>query len=140
MKILIDTNVLVDVFYNREPFVHDAQKVLNLVEVHQVQGFITANSVTDLHYVLMRALKDKEVVKEAMRVLLALVKIIDVTGEDIRKAFLLDGKDFEDDLQCVCAERAKMDYIVTRNVKDFGSSKVPAIEPENFLAMFFETS
>ncbi|MEE4194377.1 MAG: PIN domain-containing protein, partial [Anaerolineae bacterium] len=108
MKILIDTNVLVDVFYNREPFVHDAQKILNLVEVHQVQGFITANAITDLHYVLMRALKDKQVVKEAMRVMLALVEIIDVTSEDIHNAFLLDGVDFEDDLQIVCAERAKM--------------------------------
>lgn len=137
MKILIDTNVLVDVFYNREPFVHDARKVLNLVEVRQVQGFITANSVTDLHYVLMRALKDKQVVQESMRVLLTLVEIIDVTGEDIRKAFLLDGNDFEDDLQCVCAERAKMDYIITRNGKDFAGSKVPAIEPGAFLEKVF---
>lgn len=137
MKILIDTNVLVDVFYNREPFVQDAQKVLNLIEVRQVQGFITANAVTDLHYVLMRALKDKQVVQESMRILLALVEIIDVTGEDIRNAFSLGGEDFEDDLQCVCAERAKMDYIITRNEKDFGNSKVPAVEPWTFLEKVF---
>ena len=137
MKILIDTNVLIDVFYNREPFVQDAQKILNLVEVHQVQGFITANAITDLHYVLTRALKDRQIVREAMKVLLALVEIIDVTGEDVRNAFLLDGVDFEDDLQSVCAERTRMDYIVTRNGKDFARSSVPAIEPGAFLEKVF---
>jgi hypothetical protein len=65
------------------------------------------------------------------------VEIIDVTSEDIHNAFLLDGVDFEDDLQIVCAERAKMDYIVTRNGKDFANSKVPAVEPGKFLDKAF---
>jgi len=136
MKIVIDNNVILDVFQNREPFIHFSSKVLRLVETKQVKGFVTANSITDIHYVLNRSLKDKEKVFEAIDVLLQLIDIIDVTAKDVRKAFQPDVIDFEDELISVCAERAKIDYIITRNTKDFTNSPVPAITPNDFLTKF----
>ncbi len=136
MKIVIDNNVILDIFQNREPFVQFSSRVLRLVETKQVKGYVTANSITDIHYVLSRCLKDKEKVYEAIDVLLQLIDIIDVTAKDVRKAFHPDVGDFEDELISVCAERAKMNYIITRNTKDFTNSPVPAITPDDFLTEF----
>jgi len=136
MKIVIDNNVILDIFQNREPFVQFSSRVLRLVEIKQVKGYVTANSITDIHYVLSRSLKDKEKVYEAIDVLLQLIDIIDVTAKDVSKAFHPDVGDFENELISVCAERAKMNYIITRNTKDFTNSPVPAITPDDFLTEF----
>jgi len=138
MKIVIDNNVILDVFQNRKPFVQFSSRVLRLVETKQVKGYVTANSITDIHYVLNRSLKDKEKIYEAIDVLLQLIDIIDVTAKDVRNAFHPNVGDFEDELISVCAERAKIDYIITRNTKDFTNSPVPAIIPDDFLTKFFE--
>jgi len=138
MKIIIDTNVILDVFQNREPFVMYSSKVLRLVETKQLKGYITANSVTDIHYILNRSIKDKEKLYSVLDILLKLVEIIDVTAKDIKKAFHSKANDFEDELISVCAERSNIDYIVTRNIKDFSHSSVPAITPEDFLTKYFD--
>ena len=138
MKTIIDNNVILDVFQNRDPFVQFSSKVLRLVETKQIKGYITANSITDIYYVLNRSLKDKQKLYTSIDILLQLVYIIDVTAKDVRKAFHPGVRDFEDELICVCAERAKIDYIITRNTKDFKSSPIPAITPEDFLTKFFE--
>ncbi|MDK2821768.1 MAG: hypothetical protein PWP31_1733 [Clostridia bacterium] len=138
MKTIIDNNVILDVFQNREPFVQFSSKVLRLVETNQIKGFITANSITDIYYVLNRYLKDKQKLYKVIDILLQLVDIIDVTAKDVRKAFHPGVHDFEDELICVCAERAKIDYIITHNTKDFTNSPIPAITPEDFLTKFFE--
>ncbi|KKM11029.1 hypothetical protein SY88_10665 [Clostridiales bacterium PH28_bin88] len=138
MKTIIDNNIILDVYQNREPFVQFSSQVLRLAETKQIKGYITANSITDIHYVLRRSLKDKQKLYTAIDILLRLVDIIDVTAKDIRKAFHPEVSDFEDELICVCAERAKIDYIITRNTKDFTNSPVPAITPEDFLTKFFK--
>lgn len=138
MQILIDNNIILDVLQNRKPFVIHSSKVLRLIETKQVKGYITANSVTDIHYILNRSIKDKDELYSVLEKLLNLVEIIDVTAKDIKKAVDSKAKDFEDQLIIVCAERAKTDYIVTRNIKDFNHSTVPAATPEEFLTKYFE--
>ncbi len=138
MKIMIDNNVILDVFQNREPFVQFSSKVLRLVETKQIKGCVTANSITDIHYVLNRSLKNKEKVFEAIDTLLQFIDIVYVTAKDVRKAFHPNVIDFEDELISVCAERARIDHIITRNTKDFTNSPVPAITPNDFLTKFFE--
>ncbi len=138
MKTVIDNNVILDIFQNREPFVKFSSQVLRLVETKQIKGYITANSITDIHYVLKRSLKDKQMLYSTIDIILQLLGIIDVTAEDVRKAFRQDGGDFEDELICVCAERAKINYIITRNTKDFSNSPVPAITPEDFLTLLYK--
>lgn len=138
MKIIIDNNVILDVFQNREPFVRFSSRVLRLVETKQIKGYVTANSITDIHYVLNRSLKDKEKVYTTMDVLLQFIDVVDVTAKDIKKALHPEVIDFEDELISVCAKRANIDYIITRNTKDFASAPIPAITPEDFLTKFFE--
>lgn len=139
MRTIIDNNVILDVFQNRDPFIQSSSQVLRLVETNQVKGFITANSITDIYYILNKYLKDKQKLHSIIEILLKLVNIIDVTALDVKEAFHPGVHDFEDELICVCAKRAKVDYIITRNTKDFKQSSVEAITPEDFLTKFYAT-
>lgn len=138
MKIVIDKNVILDVFQNRKPFVEFSAKVLRLVETNHINGYVTANSITDIYYILNRSIKDKEQVYNYMTTLLELIEIIDVTAKDIKKALHPEVIDFEDELISVCANASNIDNIITRNTKDFKKSPVSALTPEDFIKKFFE--
>jgi predicted nucleic acid-binding protein len=133
MKILIDNNVIIDVFQNREPFVKHSSKILELCEKNIIEGFITANSITDIFYILKRSIKDVSKIYNYIELLLEIVQIIDVTSNDVYKAIENKRKDLEDDLIYVCSEKNNIDYIITRNEKDFKLSKVKPMTPEEFL-------
>ncbi|SHJ40215.1 Predicted nucleic acid-binding protein, contains PIN domain [Dethiosulfatibacter aminovorans DSM 17477] len=139
MKVIIDNNVILDVFQNRQPFVQHSSEILRLVETNHLKGFVTANSVTDIHYILNKYLKDKQKLYSIMEILLKLLDIIDVTALDVRQALYPGVTDFEDELICVCAKRARVDYIITRNKKDFTQSSVKALTPEEFLKEFYNS-
>lgn len=140
MKIIIDTNIIIDVYQSREPFCQPASKILKLCESKKVSGSITANTVTDIYYVLGKYLKDDERLKSLIQKLLTVVNVADVLGSDISKAFTLPIKDYEDALIVQCAMRTKANYIITRNLKDFENSSVPVILPQDFLDKYFPES
>ena len=128
MKILIDTNVILDVLCNRTDFVEDSLKVFKYCEVNQITGCISAMSVSNIVYIMRKEL-DSERIKEILTTLTSLFTVVDLREADLLKAADLDFADYEDALQSVCATRVKANYIVTRNIKDFKNSPVPAIKP-----------
>ena len=134
MKILIDTNVVLDAIANREPFYRDAQKVINLILDSKVEGFITANSITDIYYIAKKNLTKNEL-RSVMCSLFAIFGIIDVLGDDCRKALDFPLDDYEDALLAVCGTKAVIDHIITRDeeflYKAFSSA--PVITPFEFL-------
>ena len=132
MKILIDTNVILDVLSNRQPFVDDAAKIFRLCEINRIDGFISVLSVPNIVYVMRKEL-DNEKIKDILEKLALIVKTVDLKADDVKKAASLDFNDFEDALQSVAAKRIKADYIVTRNGKDFFKSPVKAISPTELL-------
>ena len=138
MKILLDTNIIIDILAKREPFLADSARILRMSEEGQIDAFITANSVTDIIYILRKYIQDRAVLKFTVQSLLSIVDVVDVLKSDILKAFELDFKDFEDALQVRCAKRIKADYIITRNLPDFIQSPIPALPPEEFLQNFEE--
>jgi len=133
MKILIDTNVLLDVLAKREPFYAASAQVLRLSESGELSAFITANTVTDIVYILGKHISDKSTLHETVKRVLSIVDVANVLKSDVLKAFELGFADYEDALLARCAKRIKADYIVTRNTKDFEDSPVAAITPEDFL-------
>jgi predicted nucleic acid-binding protein len=133
MNVLIDTNVVLDVLGNREPFVQHSEAVLTLAAQNRIAAAITANTVTDIYYLLRKHLSDNEAVKTALMGLLELLDVIEVTKADCLKAFDLPMGDYEDALLACCAKRRDAEYIVTRNPKDFVNSPVEAITPGDFL-------
>ena len=133
MKILIDTNVIIDVLLNRESFVDDSSAVLKLCESSSFQGFITATTITDIYYILDKNMTDKSLLYNALEKLLSIVEVCDVTKHNIFSAMKLRESDFEDAIQSDCAKSIGADYIVTRNTVDFKNSKIKAITPSEFL-------
>ena len=136
MNILIDTNVILDAVAKRPPFNENAEKIFYLVAKENVTASITANSVTDIYYLIRKHLKSPDEAKLVLFKLFSLFQIIDVTGADCERALELNTSDYEDALAITCAQRAKMEYIITRHMKDFPNSPVPSITPENFISRF----
>ncbi len=132
MKILVDTNVILDVLSDCKPFSEAAAKIFKLCEVGKITGYVSALSVPNLVYILRKELDPKRV-KEILDQIALIFHFVDLKGDDLKKAAALKFSDFEDALQSVGAARLRADYIVTRNIKDFAESKVMAIKPEELL-------
>ena len=136
MKVLIDTNVILDVLLKRESHFEFSASVLKLCGM-QVTGFIAANQTTDIFYLLRRGGKDAKSAKDIVKMLIDNVKVLDISAADVQNAIADEALDYEDSLLACCAERHKADYIITRNEKDFNFSQVPALSPQTFLKQFF---
>lgn len=134
MKILIDTNVLIDYVVSRKPFDSAAREVIYLCRSNEINGCIAAHTVLNMFYILRKSLsvEDRKLFFEDM---CSLFSAIGVDKPKIMAALRNnDFSDFEDCVQSECAAEFSADYIVTRNVKDFAASVVPAITPDDFLA------
>ena len=132
MKVLIDTNIILDVLYAREPYVEDASKVFKCCELKQIDGYISALSIPNIVYVMRKEI-DREKIRKMLETLTNIFSISDLRETDLIKAAGTDIDDYEDAVQCVSASRIKADFIVTRNLKDFRNSRVPAIKPSELL-------
>ena len=134
MRILVDTNVLLDVLCNRKEFVGMSAKVWKCCETKLADGHISALSVPNIVYILRKEL-DARKTKEIIDRIALIFTIDDLRAEDLKKAAALEYSDYEDTLQMICAERIKADHIVTRNVKDFSCSGVPAVTPAELISL-----
>ena len=128
MKILIDTNVILDVLCNRADFVEDSLRVFKYCEADRIEGYISALSIPNIVYIMRKEL-DGERVKEILTALTSIFTVVDLRERDLLRAADWNFPDYEDALQAVCASRIKANYIVTRNIKDFKYSPVPAVKP-----------
>ncbi len=134
MKILLDTCIIIDALQCRQPFNSSAEQIFLAVANHQCEGYIAAKSVTDIYYLTHRCThSDKETRKIIMN-LLSLFDILDTTEMDVRKAITSDMADYEDAVMVETADRTEMDFIITRNLKDYSKSRVPVCSSEEFVA------
>ena len=117
MRILIDTNVILDVLLKRSPFYETAIEVLKLSARDDIQEFVSASAITDIYYIAYKNLRDKAAVRELLKKLLLIVSVAGVSEEEIQKALELEWNDFEDSVQYSVAALNEMDGIITRNVK-----------------------
>jgi predicted nucleic acid-binding protein len=132
MKVLIDTNIILDILLARAPFLEPAKKLIQMMDAGSIQGYITANSITDIVYVARKTCSLKEIRRIVLE-LLERIAVIGVGREDIIAAFDLGFNDFEDALQSACSEREQIDCVVTRNKRDFSKSKVTVEDISDFI-------
>ena len=132
MKILVDTNVILDVLCNRSQFVEASSEIWKLCEVEQLEGYISALSIPNIVYILRKEL-DNQRTRRIIDQITMIFKLVDLTAYDIKKAAEMDFEDYEDTLQMCQAGRIKADYIVTRNLRDFVNSGVTALEPAEII-------
>ncbi|MEX2593417.1 MAG: PIN domain-containing protein [Anditalea sp.] len=134
-SILIDTDVILDFFFDRKPFSDNAAKVLALCESKEITGFITPVIVSNVYYLLRQTAKHEKVI-EKLNQLISITDVLIIDKDIIMQALISNFKDFEDALQNYSAEmNGEIDVIITRNIKDFRSSSLGIMTPENYLKL-----
>ena len=136
MRIMIDTNVILDCLLDRQPFADDAQEILEQCARGKHEGCILASTVTDIFYIAEKYMDDIHELYLLMDDLLEELLLIALSRRDLMLAVDRRELDFEDCVLSVCAESAGCDVIVTRNLKDFKNSNVIAVLPKTFIKKF----
>jgi len=134
MKVLFDTNIIIDVLLDRKPFSEDASYLMSKVERSEINGFLCATTVTTIHYLLSKNLDKKNAIT-SINSIIALFEIASVNRLVIENALKSKFTDFEDSVLHESARHAGAEYIITRNIKDFKNTKIPVFTPSEFLSM-----
>lgn len=129
MKVLLDTNIVIDVIAKREPYFKDSYNVFKLIAMKTICGFITSKQVTDIYYIIKKTLHDEKRTRESIIKIVSLLDMVDTLSIDVKSAFDTKLQDYEDGLLETIAYRKKLNAIVTRNIKDFKNSIVKIIKP-----------
>lgn len=134
MKALVDTNVIIDALTSREPWNKSAEKIFLMAANHIMDMYITASSATDIYYLVRKHLHDTRKAKQVMEKLFSLTGILKVTEEDCINALASPISDYEDAVVERVARNAEIDYIITRNTKDYQQGTIKCILPDEFIA------
>lgn len=133
MKIMIDTNIILDVLYKREDFYEDSLNIFRLCETKTIIGYVSTLSIANIIYIMRKDLS-KEKINELLTWMSIIFKIVDLKSDDLINAAAFNIKDFEDALQYAQAKRIKANFIVTRNIKDYlniSNKNTEVILPKN---------
>jgi predicted nucleic acid-binding protein len=133
MKVAFDTNVLLDVLCDREPFAESAARILTLVEQGILTGCVCATSITTIFY-LTRKANGIAAARKQIKLLLSLLEVMPVNRQVLEAAVVSAITDFEDAVIAEAARLSNADVIVTRNEKDFKKSSVQVHSPVSFIA------
>lgn len=133
-RVLFDVNVVLDVLADRDPHADASSGALGLAEQGRVEGIVAAHTVTTLYYLLERDV-GRARAGRALSALLGFLEVEPVDGPTLRQALALGWKDFEDAVQAVCAETAKADYLVSRDVAGFKKATVRTVAPAELLVL-----
>lgn len=134
MKLLIDTNVILDMVFKRNDC-EFSMKLFRKAKEIGVGVYITASSVTDIFYIIRKETHNTSQTYVILDNIFRLVSVLSVTEQDIREAFGQKWKDFEDCVQYTAGKNNRMDYIITVNQKDYEDDQLPVMTPAVWIAM-----
>ena len=135
-RVLIDTDVILDFFFDRDPFSELAAQIFSLCESNRIQGFVTPVICSNTYYLLRQTAKHEKVI-EKMNQLMTMMDVLLMDKDIVIQALRSGFKDFEDALQSFAALKSGIiDVILTRNVKDYSKSEIGVLTPESFLKLF----
>ncbi len=134
MKVLFDTNVILDVLLDRKEFVKPAEQLMSKVEGSEITGYLCANTITTIHYLINKHINKKQSAK-SINALMALFEVASVNRLVIENALKLPFNDFEDALLHESARHSGIQHIISRNIRDFKKAKIPVYTPIEFLQM-----
>ena len=139
MRILADKNVILDALTSREPWNKSAEKIFLMAANYTIRMHIIASSATDIYYLIRKHLHNAKEEKLIMGKLYSLTGILEVTANDCIDALASPISDYEDTVVERVESRTDMDYIVTRNIKDYQAGDRKIILPDDFVKMVEES-
>ena len=128
MRVLIDTNVVLDFLQEREPFVENAARLFERIDAGEIEGFIAATTITNIYYIVRRA-AGRVAAQDAITQVLSDLNICAVNLEILEQSLALNFEDFEDAVQYACAVVHGVDAIVTRDASGFVNAEIPVVLP-----------
>jgi len=132
-NILLDTDIILDFFFDRKPYSDHSAKVLSLCESNEIKGFITPVILSNLYYLLRQSSTHEKVIDKLSQ-LISITEVLLIDRNSIIHALNSNFNDFEDALQNFSAEcNGNISLILTRNLKDFKNSSLGVMTPENYL-------
>lgn len=132
-KVLVDTDVIMDFFFDRKPFAQFAIELMNLCANKEIQGYTTPIIISNVYY-LLRKTATHEIIVEKLKQLLLILEIVSVDKKIVLNALNSDFKDLEDAMQNFSAvETAQIKIIITRNLRDFKKSELAVMTPETYM-------
>lgn len=134
-QVFLDTNVIIDFLADRKPFSVAAAGIFNYAVLGKIKLYISAVSYNNIYYILRQSFSNAETIK-LLDELSQMTEIADVTKAIIKTSLKSDVKDFEDAIQYNCAlSLKKINFIVTRDTKDFKKSVLPVMNPDEALIL-----
>ncbi|MCH7514663.1 MAG: PIN domain-containing protein [Bacteroidetes bacterium] len=132
-KVLIDTDVILDFFFDRKPFSEIATQIFSLCESNELKGFMTPVIYSNVYYLLRQTAQHGKVI-DKLKQLLLITDVLQMDKDVIMNALNSGFNDFEDALQNFAAMKyGEIDVILTRNLKDYKKSEIGVLTPETFL-------
>jgi predicted nucleic acid-binding protein len=132
MRVLLDTNILLDVLLKRLPWEAEALAIWQASEESRLMASVTSLSVANMFYVARRHAGQEKAIR-AVHQCLQVFNILPVDRGTLQAGLVLPSKDFEDNLQIVAAVEAGLDAVVTRNPSDFAACPLPVLTPQELV-------
>jgi predicted nucleic acid-binding protein len=136
IKAYIDCNILLDWLLNREPFSSYSAKIVELTENKKIMSLISPLTLANSYYIITKEI-NKRIADEFIRDCLRIFSVIGITSKNVEEAVFNRYKDFEDDIHASIAAENNVDYLVSRNKKEFKSEKFKVLDAEEFLKIYF---
>ena len=138
MRVLFDSNVIIDAISSRPQSNEASKQLFLLASSRDIEGYLVSKQITDIHYCLRKYVSSEDKRCEFISFLLEAFQIIPLEKADLQKALTLRMKDYEDAVLVAASSRSSIDFIVTNDQKDFSSSRVKILTPQEALGKFQE--
>lgn len=132
-KVFVDTDIIYDLLAEREPFYQSAAKLFTKADEGEVQIFISALTIANIHYLLSKQLSESEA-KKILRKIRILVHIVSLNEKIIDLALNSDFPDFEDAIQYYCALENDIEVLLTRNLRDYKKAQIVTMTAQDFIS------
>jgi predicted nucleic acid-binding protein len=133
VRVLIDTNIVLDFLLQREPFFQDTELLFQAIEAEQIISYVTATTLTDIFYISRKHTRSVEQARQAVSETLTAMVICPIDRAVLESAFNSGLVDFEDAVQIFGAVAQGLDAILTRDSKGFLSSPIPVLSIQELL-------
>jgi predicted nucleic acid-binding protein len=131
-KVFVDTNIILDLLAERNPFYHSAAKLFSLADSGKIKIYVSSLSFATVNYLLAKEKSNSEA-RKIIGKFKVLVSVLGVDDKIIELSLNSNFSDFEDAIQYFTAIENNIKIIITRNIKDFKHSEIPVMNADGFL-------